>query len=489
MARHSSIQRKQIGLNVSLQIVLFFVIFGLANYLGFNYYKRWDFSRDKKYTLSSQSKRVIANLKKPVRFIVFFSGDVEIAKDVNNLLKEYSYASKKSMIDVETVDPFFAMAKAREVVTQYKLGSNENLVILECDGRTKFVAAERMAEYEPSFSLQDKPRLKCFKGEEALTSALIEISEQSSSKIYSLLGHGEAALDKETSLTGLKTFIERQNIKLDTFKFTDVDVVPPDAQALFIIAPKYDFSDREVTALRAYWEKRGHLCVLLNPGSPTPKLIALLAELGITINDDRVLRTVPLPGGVLTGVLKEITGDFVSGSPITKRLANVTARFLGGTTQSLSLDAERVKPNSIQLAALIRASKGFWGETRYENTSAGVSFDPKEDRNTPVVAASAEKGALSNDRVRIDSSRLIVVGNSSFIQNEALTEADLDFVLNGINWLLAREELIGITPKPVRNFSLSLTEGQMGSIALLAMGVIPACVSLVGFIVWLKRRR
>ena len=491
MDQKSSISRSKIGVNVFLQIVLCLLLFGIVNYLGFQHYKRWDFSRDQKYTLSSQTKRVISSLKKPTHLIVFFSGGSDITQDVVSLLKEYAFASKK-MIDVEVVDPFMAMARAREVATQYKLRDNDNVVIVDYGGRSKFVNAASMAEYEPTFSQIDKPRLKAFKGEEALTSALIEISEDGANKIGCLSGHDETALDADPTLDGLKAFIERQNIKVAPLKLSDVEMVPPDTKALFIIAPKYDFSEAELLALRAYWEKRGRIWVFLNPGSSTPRLGAFLAELGITVHDDQVMKTVPLKlaSGMVTGILKEITGDFVPGSPITKRLGNVTASFQGGATQSLGLDPARVKASDIKLQPLIQASKGFWGEVRYAAaTTSGVYFDPREDYINPVVAVSAEKGGISEDRVRVESSRLIVVGNASFIANSVLTEADLDFVLSGVNWLLAREELIGIAPKPVRNLALSLTQTQISSIAFWVMIAIPACPIFFGIMVWLKRRR
>ena len=371
MAKNDSIPRTKIGLNVLLQAVAFLALFALVNYLGFNHYKRWDFSRDHKYTLSQQSRRVAGNLKKPVRVTVFFSGGSPIAQDTVALLREYEYASKKR-IEMEVVDPFRAMTRAREVAAQYKLRDNDNVVILDMEGRTKFVNAADMAEFEPALNLVDKPRLKTFKGEAAITSALIEITEAGTTQIYSLSGHGEPALEEKSAFGGIKTYIERQNIKVSPLKLTDVECVPPDAKALLIIAPQYDYSEVELHALRAYWEeKRGRIFVALEPKTPTPRLAALLAEMGVVVNDDQVLRTYPikLAGGVFRGVLKEITGDFLAGSPITKRLNNVTANFTGGITQSLTLDAERGKAADITLVPLIRASGGFWGETHYTEKS------------------------------------------------------------------------------------------------------------------------
>ena len=491
MAKNSSIPRFRIGLNVLLQSAIFVLLFGIANYLGFNHYKRWDFSRDQKYTLSAQTKRVLANLKKPVHLVVFFSGGSPVAQDAINLLQEYAYASKK-MVDVEVVDPFRAVVRAREIAALYKLRENDNVVIIDYEGGKKFVSAADMAEFEPSLNLMDAPRLKVFKGESAITSALIEISEPGSNRVYSLLGHGETALDADPSLSGLKDYIERQNIKVDPLKLTDVEMIPPDAKALFIIAPKYDFSEPELAALRAYWGKRekpGRIFAFLEPNTPTPNLSAFLRELGVIVNDDRVLCTRPirLASGLFRGVLKEITGDFVAGSSITKRLTNVTAMFKGGVTQSLTLSAERGKEGDLKLQPLIQASKGFWGETRY--TENAVFFDPKEDHIDPVVAVSVEKDAPSDDRVRVDSSRLVVVGSSAFLSNDNITEADLDFVLNGLNWLLDREEIMGIAPKPAHNLSLNLTESQLHVMALLVMVAIPGCAGLLGIFVWFKRRR
>src|SRR2546425_11690187 len=70
-----TIKRFQIGVNVLLQLLALVVILGIVNYLAFNHYKRWDFSRNQKYALSDQTKRLLKSLKKPVQAIVFFSPD------------------------------------------------------------------------------------------------------------------------------------------------------------------------------------------------------------------------------------------------------------------------------------------------------------------------------------------------------------------------------------------------------------------------------
>ena len=43
------IHRFQIGLNVILQVAIVIVLAAIINYLGFEHYRCWDYSRDHKY--------------------------------------------------------------------------------------------------------------------------------------------------------------------------------------------------------------------------------------------------------------------------------------------------------------------------------------------------------------------------------------------------------------------------------------------------------
>ena len=140
---------------------------------------------------------------------------------------------------------------------------------------------------------------------------------------------------------------------------------------------------------------------------------------------------------------------------------------------------------------LVTAGEGYWGETKYQDMeTTGVSYDPKEDISAPLtIAASAEKGALPDQSVEVETARMIVTGNSDFLGNDALSEANVDFAVDGLNWLLNRKDLIGIPPKAEQQFTLNLTEQQLQRIELLVMVIMPAAVAMVGGAVWAQRRR
>jgi hypothetical protein len=58
-----------------------------------------------------------------------------------------------------------------------------------------------------------------------------------------------------------------------------------------------------------------------------------------------------------------------------------------------------------------------------------------------------------------------------------------------INWLADREQLMAISPKATRTFTLNLSDAQMSEIVLLTVAGIPMLIALLGLGVWSLRRR
>ena len=290
-----SIQRFQIGLNVLIQVVVVTLIIAMLNYLSFRHFKRWDYSRDKKFALSSQTNNLLAHLKKPVRAVIFFSGATEIVPDLQALMREYEFASKKKFT-AEYVDPYRSLTRAQELQTKYKFGANESILILDYDSRSKFVNAGDMVDVEQPDQMammagQTQPRIKAFKGEQAITSALLELTEGKPNKVYLVGGHGEPDI-KSPDLKLFAESLQRQNIEAATLNLLNVTAIPEDARSLIICGPKYDFSEVEVKLLNGFWEKKGRVFVLLNPFARTPRLTAWLKQVVGQMTSDEAVQFV-----------------------------------------------------------------------------------------------------------------------------------------------------------------------------------------------------
>ena len=181
---------------------------------------------------------------------------------------------------------------------------------------------------------------------------------------------------------------------------------------------------------------------------------------------------------------------YVGNLPFSASEADVRALFFGGTS-SLTLEPDRVRAANIRIEPLIQAEKGYFAETDY-NTDDQAKFqtDAKKTDASPTIGASIEKGGSADERVQVNSSRLVVVSNATFVQDNAVTQDQqaLDFISGSVNWLLSREQLIGIAPKIPKPLTFSLNEDALRNLRWIVLVLMPLVFAALGTAVWWKRR-
>ena len=493
-------QHRTIRLRVALQVAAAVIVaVGLLGW-SLGHYHRFDFSRSHKFELSNQTKETVWNLGSPVRVIVYFSPSSmatgsELYGDILAMLREYQFhAHHYRDLTVERVDPLRDPARARELQARYRFSGEENVLILDHKDRSAVIPVPEMGEYDTAPTRYgEPPRLVAFRGEQVLTSALIGLVDPNSTKkVYFLQGHGEGLAGvPPLQLTGQS--LKRQNITVAPLNLSAGETgVPADAALVVICGAHFDPPPSELESLRAYWEKGGHLMVLLDPTGETPQLDAFLSQsAGITPRNDRVLRLLNL--GSAMGVLRDVTGEFFAGSEITARLMGLNV-LLVGNTRSLAINDQLGARRPVvkgSVRPLIRAIHGFRGYSDYANADGkGVRFDPVRDNYFPVIiAAMADLGGVQDDRVSMGASRMVVIGNSEFLKDKFLAGTGLDFFSSALNTLIDRTRLTGTTPKTKEFFTLNLDALQIQFLALWTMLAVPLAAALIGVAVLWRRRR
>src|SRR5205823_3108380 len=146
----------------------------------------------------------------------------------------------------------------------------------------------------------------------------------------------------------------------------------------------------------------------------------------------------------------------------------------------------------IQLQPLVQAEKGYWGEVDYNSDDPlKLQFDANHDHGPPLnLGISVERGGSGDERVQANSSRMVVVSNALFVQDQALTQDQqaLDFISGSINWLMSREQLIGIAPKVPKTLTFTLDQTGLRNLRWIVLLLIPLVPALIGSAVWWKRR-
>ncbi len=478
-----ALPRLRIALNLVLQTFLVLFIFVAVNYLSCRHNTRLDFTADSKFSLSSTTIQFLESLDQEVEIIVVFMAGSPSYDDITGLVQEYERKAE-GRLRIEHVDPARHLARAADLRTKFGITLEENTVIVISGDRVKGVT-------ESSMVLRDKDeprRIEEFRGESAITAALIAAVEKEPRKLYLASGHRKLE-ELQRLMDEIRGILSIQNASTHELLFSSAERIPEDCDALLLVGPRVDLTQREIEMLRTYWETdKGSLFVILDPNSDTPNLTGLLRSYGITPRNDRVLLAAGVSG---LGVQKTYTvpAVFLEGSPVTRELIGVNTQFTG---QSQSLDVVTYGPLveklNLTVTPLVLADQRFWGETRYREDA--VSFDETEDHLQPLyLAASVEKNAVNDPRLRIDSSRLIVTGNANLLDSSPhRIKQNYDFFLSAINWMLDRDELIGISPKVPTDYSLTLTEKQFSRIQLLVLLVMPSGAFLLGFMAWSLRR-
>ena len=496
-----------------LQIVFLAIILGAGNYLAQHHFLRSDLSREAAYTLSPSTKRYLKEnvqkrREKPIKWIMAFRRSSPFYERVRVLAEEYARLSGGNII-LEIVDPLRSSDRVQEVTAAYGLPLTKDLLIM--DARTdegavsteekiktdnpsvdekparilnphvKVIVADDMAIYTTE---KTQRKINGFQGEDVLTARLVEALEGRSRKMVFLADKSRLDGEGENSpMKALQDTLLFQNVEVRGINLSGLEEIPNDAEGVALVAPKYDFSDAEVAVLERYWNRsKSALLILLKPGDIPPKLKTFLRSNGVTPRRDRVITQV---GNRIDTTAR---GIFTPGIDFTKDLALQTTIYEGATS-SLEVRelAEDLLDKKINTVGLIQAADGFWGETKFGGKD--TAFDEKEDSKPPLyLAASVTRGAAADDRFAADTSRMVVLANTDFLDRSKQHEENIDFLASSVNWLMDRESLAGIGPRSLGTYKLPILDAQVSFINRVNLFFLPAFLIVTGAFIWSSRR-
>lgn len=501
------------GSTLSAGVVLVGALLVFANYFGFKYHQRFDWTQSKLYTLSEKSKQVVAEMTADVEAIVFLPPSSQLYEQVKELLARYEAASPR--IKVREVDPEKNLAEAQSLVDKYQVSSLK-VVVFDSGTDRRVVEEADLADYDYSgMQFGQGPTLTEFKGEQKFTAAILELTQNAKPKILFTTGHGERSIDDQgpQGMALARDLVGRDNVTVEEWASLGQAAVPDGTDLVVVAGPTASFVQPELDMLGRYVDAGGRLLVLLDPtlrdGALAPTgLEPWLANYGVAVGTDIVVDpSNPLP---FFGA-ETIFASAYGAHPITRALsqANVPSIFAlarsvkasGGTA-----DLERVD--------LVRTSGEGWGETNLVDVGEGQVRKDPEDLAGPVslAVAVAPKGSAKQDEA-VDEfageeetdadadaapsaeptsavGRIVVFGDSDFATNGQINNVgNPNLLANTINWLLERESLLGIAAKTPEQVRLNLTAGQVRSVYLLVLLVMPALAIGLGIVVWLRRRR
>jgi ABC-type uncharacterized transport system involved in gliding motility auxiliary subunit len=477
--------RFQGRLNLLITAVLGLVILLMVNYLGFRHYWRKDLSQSGYYDLAPKTIDLLKRLPGPVNVIMFLDAQSGLKQQIDNLLREYQYRSH-GKITVQRIDPVMDFAQAERLAKKYDFVKGENLVIFEYADRNKYLNDYNLADYDNSGMMMGQPaRLKAFKGEQQFTSTIQALVEGKPAKVYFLTGHGERDVADRTGPRGfgeIDARIKRENIVTATLNLIEQPEVPADADALIVAGAKAPLSAAEVQTISKYLEEKGKLVVLQDPQSVSG-LEPLIQKYGLTLQNDVVVAKARIFGQET--LIDKAAGSTFSDHPAAKLLQGYT--LLMPYTRSVGVENGPDGLANAKVTKLVQTPTGYWGEMNLADDKP--VFDPKTDVTGPLTLAALYDAGGIQGEASVPSTRILVIGSSSFLTNGNIDALGVDFLTNALNWMVKKDVAIGINPKAPMEYPIRLTPLETRTIVIFALGLVPGVAFLLAGLVWIRRRK
>lgn len=459
------------GANTTLMILIVLAIIILVEVISSRHDSIVDLTKNKRYTLSEQTKKILTALEKDVNVVAFFTIDQAGRGTLEDLLKQYSRVS--SQLKYEFVDPYKNPARTRS----YEI-STEGTIVLETSEKQ-----EKM--YEPT--------------EEALTNALIKVTREGKKSIYFVKGHGEHDLqdDGEKGYGIIKKALQDANYEVQELLLMQEPIVPEDAAVVIVGGPQKDLLPTELETLKTYIQGGGNVLFMLDP-EHAPETAAFLKAYGVVLGDNTVIDTNPLNQMFGAGYGMPIVSSYEP-HPITEKFNMATIFPL-----TRSVEIEDTLPEGVSGQSLADSAEQSWAETSKEELQSGnVSYTEGDDQQGPISlgavftvdvaeeshAEPPEEGEETEPQEPV-SARVVVFGDSDFASNAYIGwSGNGDLFLNTLNWLAKEEDLVAIRAKDPEMVPLMLTAAQGRLAFLLAIVILPLAVITAGVTVYVNRRK
>ncbi|MDP9002026.1 MAG: GldG family protein [Myxococcota bacterium] len=489
-------------------IIAAIVIAGIVNVLSARHFTRWDWTKDKRWSLNPATIQTLYTLEQQVDFWVITGPGDPLEASLRQLLA--SYQAKSSKVIIHWVDPDRDAIQLVDLQHRFRLeaGRTENgriatdaIVIVAYGDKHWFLTPQDMFEVT-SDDVHVKPR-----EERALTQAIRSVLGGDKARLCFTAGHGELSLepgkDEREWLGGLRDLLEKGNYELVTVDVTSPGTREPFAGCTVVViaGAHAQFAPAETNRLRVWLMNGGCLLAAVGPiesggetGMTHSGLDESLAPFGIALDDDLVHDLDPevaIPdthgeGFLVTARSHPVTASLAPSStdPHPPRVAVFFARSLRHVSP----------PGASPAADLLVTSDGAFAKRSIVGASEWTDApprDPADPRGPFVLAMASERPALTAGAAH--GPRAVVIGSRFALAEENWRQprplhGAAFLVDSALSWLAARPEVVDVPEKAEVAAGIRVSEQGRNEVRRYVLMLMPLAALLLGAAVWGWRR-
>ena len=466
--RHGGFSVMMIAAVIVIVALLNVVVSTLDSMWGLSY----DLSSNRMYTISAQTKKVLADVDKDVHIYALMQSGSE-SHTIERLLDNYRKEAP-DYIDITVVDPVQNPTFANQFTSETL--SVNSVIVTNGDG-SRYRIIDQYDMYEFGYTSNYQSYVKAFIGEQKLTNAISFVTADQVANAYFLTGHQEVS---KSDLSFLVDYIEGENLVVENIDVTSMGLLKQ-GDILIIAAPQTDLSEDERVAIKTFLENDGYMIYMTDATCPQlPAFESLLDLYGIKLDHTLVVEGSENYYYRAPVYLVPDVNDHEVTAGLT---ANEQVAVLPYAT-SISMPA--VDKKDIEAVSLLTTSKSAFGRVDLESTTTEKE---EGDLDGPLNVA------VALSRVDADGKdvgeKIAVFGASGFVTSSSFysISGNTDLLLGAIRWMNGEADTVTIVGKNLMTNSLRFNStAEMYAMAAIVVIVIPVLVLAAGLVVWLRRR-
>lgn len=471
---------RQTSLTILL-VAIIFLIFLLVNKIIQNIdLAPIDFTKEKLYSLSDESKEEVAKVELNVN--MYFFG---FSEDSSQVILGKQYHDVNDKINIQVINT----EERPDLASEYNVSSTDTLVAISSNQRYKVV------EYSEMYTYDSTTYESIDITEQKLTNAILDVTIAKKPQVYFLTGHGEYGISSSSYMYTLSQYITNEVNDVNTLDLLTSDM-PEVCDVLVIANPIKDFTDLETQKITEYINNGGKIVWMQNPyifnedtnGSTLVNVNKILALYGISFSKGIVCEQ--NANNMIMGnpdlIIPELSyNDIVKDIYTDGYLVMIDAGKIN------TADYEALEELNVTASPFIQSTENSFYR---DNTSSSIYQKLDSDEEGPFVLGEVLTKKIDEDK----TSTLVAISNAMFETNVPIQigqnvttpialRNNKDILLNSVAYLSNREDTIRIR-KDLGVVTYTATQEQDNIVKIIIFGV-PVLIIIAGIIVSVVRKR
>jgi len=446
-----------------------------------------DMTKEQIYGITDASRELLKDITAPIEIVFFQPKDlyekrVAGGKMIVNCIK--TFANEYDNITIREVDIIKNPGMKSEFTTSDISQLSTTSIAVRSQGKAKLLGSSSFF-----ITAQSTGQYWAFAGERTLTSAILQAVSVDSPKVYFTMGHSES-LSAE-----LATLFLDNGFIIDLIDLS-INEIPEDARIIVICKPLKDFigaspdnptAKSEIDKVASFLNHFGSVMYFSSPDvGPLPELDDLLKEYGMAFEHEYKIVD---EKNALNNSPYNLSANYIEAGNVGDELT-ASIRKLPSPPKTIVPNAKPIKILNIaserDVSPVLTSANPLKPQdiTSYKININDGSRTAPEASNLLVVA---QKTQYVDNNPK--TSLFLVCGSSEFLGYlPSSSYSNSDVLLNAMRIMTSKKIAVDIKFKLFDTTALSMTLEEQAQWTLITMFGFPAIVSILGIVVWLRRR-